>query len=206
MITTFSDPQLEWHCEPPADGWSLTESGTLQIRPEAETDFWCRTFYTPEFMKANASALVAQIHQEATLETSFTLNYVSQFDQAGAIAYVNDESWCKAGIEFVDGFPRLSVVVTNEFSDWSTQPWHSNSVRLRIHNLERAVVVEAAALDNDQDWHMVRIAKLKAQAPRRLGVFAAAPQAQQGCEATFHYLRITDNVSTVHDANLPATA
>ena len=39
-------------------------------------------------------------------------------------AQVDDNTWVKAGIEFTDGYPRLSCVVTNNgFSDWSTQRW-----------------------------------------------------------------------------------
>ena len=34
---------------------------------------------------------------------------------------VDARTWVKAGIEFVDGTPRLAMVVTNDgFSDWST--------------------------------------------------------------------------------------
>jgi regulation of enolase protein 1 (concanavalin A-like superfamily) len=32
----------------------------------------------------------------------------------------------------VDDEPRMSCVVTNEYSDWSTQPWTSLSLRLRL--------------------------------------------------------------------------
>lgn len=47
------------------------------------------------------------------------------------------------GIEVVDGEPRLSCVVTNKFSDWSTQPWTSNELCIRVHKLGESAVVEA---------------------------------------------------------------
>ena len=57
---------------------------------------------------------------ELTMEVLFELHAVSQFDQAGLIVYVDEDHWLKAGIEVVDGIPRLSCVVTNNYSDWST--------------------------------------------------------------------------------------
>jgi regulation of enolase protein 1 (concanavalin A-like superfamily) len=43
----------------------------------------------------------------------------------------------QAGIEYCDGAARLSVVVTNIFSDWSTQPWPSTAARLRLHKINK---------------------------------------------------------------------
>ena len=60
--------------------------------------------------------------EEATITTSFTLKPKEQFDQAGIMVIVNENVWVKAGIEYTDGFPNLSCVVTNDgYSDWSTQ-------------------------------------------------------------------------------------
>ena len=57
--------------------------------------------------------------------------------------YVDENNWVKAGIEYTDGMPRLSCVVTNSgYSDWSTQKWphfsatdRSTSVRIRVSKL-----------------------------------------------------------------------
>jgi len=61
-----------------------------------------------------------------TIETAMTLNPKKQFDQGGIAVRIDSEHWIKAGIEFVDGSPRLSCVVTNVFSDWSTQHWRGS--------------------------------------------------------------------------------
>lgn len=47
--------------------------------------------------------------------------------QAGLLLYIDDDNWLKTGIEYCDGLPRLSTVVTRcGYSDWSTQPWRSS--------------------------------------------------------------------------------
>lgn len=65
-----------------------------------------------------------------TVETSFELYATCQFDQAGVVIRLDAEHWIKTGIEVVDHQARLSCVVTNVYSDWSTQPWPSQPVFL----------------------------------------------------------------------------
>ena len=124
-ISSFDDPALTWHNGSPNDagGSAKIENDELTIVPVAGLDYWSRTFYQPLLIKNDAQTLLAPVSSatEATLTTAFTLKPRSQFDQAGIIALVSPDVWVKAGIEFVDGKPRLSCVVTNDgFSDWST--------------------------------------------------------------------------------------
>lgn len=66
-------------------------------------------------------------------EVLLTHGVYAKFDQAGVIVYQDPDHWLKAGIEASDGQPRLSAVVTNTYSDWSTQvsvacvPWTRSS-------------------------------------------------------------------------------
>ena len=45
------------------------------------------------------------------------------------------------GVEYVDGACFMSCVVTNKWSDWSTQAWNSNKLALRIHKIQDDYVV-----------------------------------------------------------------
>lgn len=66
----------------------------------------------------------------------------------------------KTGIEVVDEKPRLSCVVTNGYSDWSTQAWPESKVRIRvIIKGDSSFVVEAAPFDNGE-FNFIRIAHL----------------------------------------------
>eukprot|EP01102_Stenamoeba_stenopodia_P020724 TRINITY_DN8189_c0_g5_i2.p2 TRINITY_DN8189_c0_g5~~TRINITY_DN8189_c0_g5_i2.p2 ORF type:complete len:266 (+),score=66.21 TRINITY_DN8189_c0_g5_i2:35-832(+) len=251
--------KLVWFCEPGSwkvddatvvvgqtEGtggrWTL-DNNKLRIYADSKKDFWRRTFYTPTLIKDDAPCLFASIPStdEVTIETAMTLTPKKQFDQGGIAVRIDSEHWIKAGIEFVDGSPRLSCVVTNIFSDWSTQHWRGSpsisssssnttnnndtivNIRLRLHKKkDHSFAFEAAPFDpnnsNDSapvEWTFVRIGHLssrivsKGENPGgdgeedwKMGVFAASPIEQAGCEALFHYLRIGPLVPPVHDVNL----
>ncbi|KAL7565796.1 hypothetical protein ACA910_015576 [Epithemia clementina (nom. ined.)] len=123
--------------------WELVErenegnaaAASLIIYPAAKKDFWRRTYYEPLLIKDDGALLYATLkyrdnncyYYYYTVETCFCL-YASpscQFDQAGLMIRLNAQHWIKTGIEVVDRKARLSCVVTNIYSDWSTQPWPS---------------------------------------------------------------------------------
>jgi regulation of enolase protein 1 (concanavalin A-like superfamily) len=64
---------------------------------------------------------------------------------------IDSEHWLKTGIEVVDGIPRLSCVVTNGFSDWSTQSWIGLTLRIRVTQTgDGSYVVEAQMSDTEE--------------------------------------------------------
>jgi len=219
-LTSFADERLEFLNRPDNDDSVRVsaDGSTLTLLPAAERDFWARTFYRPLLVKADALAAVCPVPaaEEATLSVGFTLAPKSQFDQAGAFIFVDDDCWVKAGIEYVDKVPRLSVVVTNSgFSDWSTQLLPFVALRLRVSKLAPgdaqgpALLVEAspyeegADADAPGDWQFVRIASLRSgDRPWRMGAYAASPVAQKGCTAIFHYMRIGARMEPSHAAEL----
>ena len=197
-LSKFTDPRLTWINEPSSwninDDTGMTEGSNgkvelltddeLIIRPPAYKDFWRRTFYSPLLIKNDGSALVCQIssQQECTVQVDFEMSPKSQFDQAGLLIYIDDCHWLKCGIEFCDGLPRLSCVVCNVYSDWSTQVWSSTGARLRVHKIlqSSSVLLEAAPLGSD-DFHFFRIAHLSSRASHR-GVEHANEAAAQGTD------------------------
>ena len=219
-------PELCWHNGEPEE-WNFDEeNGTLEIRLTPQLDYWSRTFYSPCLKKHDGQTLIRTVgcDEEVTLTTCFTLKPRAQFDQAGVIILVDDNTWVKAGIEYCDGVPRLSCVVTNEgFSDWSTQRydnWDENekatSVRVRVHKLSPGseqgpcVVFEAApyhagdTADSPASWAFVRIASLRSEAPWQMGIFCFAPMKQAGCRAQFHHFRIGPKADMEHSGDSSA--
>jgi regulation of enolase protein 1 (concanavalin A-like superfamily) len=209
-------------------GWWKIENNKLLFAPPEKRDFWRKTYYEPLMVKDDASFLYSIVPQSSlpvTIETSFSMTVNSQFDQAGIVIRLDKEHWIKTGIEVVDEQPRLSCVVTNGFSDWSTQPWTVPALKLRVHILPQhggSVVVEAAPIGTNE-WSFIRIAHIHSDFNHDLlnddpttqtaheglsappgtlmvGIFAACPIAQTGMVATFEQLSITQGSEFVHNA------
>lgn len=226
--TSFTDADFQW-LHHPETHWTQTDdsapSGDVEgtggkileispnrliFQPPAYKDFWSKTFYTPLLVKADASAYVQSITSDVEMSMSVDMAYTPclQFDQAGLMIYIDANHWMKCGIEYCDGSARLSVVVTNHgFSDWSTQPWPSYAVRLKVHKIQQSssIVIEAAAKDSSE-YQFIRIAHLQcSESPSKdwlVGPFYACPTKQRGCVATFEQWRLGPRQASCHDPDL----
>lgn len=208
-------PQLSWINAPPtADfiGQSDCSNGSefdcgLQVSPAGKTDFWHRTYYDPPFEKADGHMLVVGVpwsRDQWSMETSFTLNPQNQFDQAGLIVFIDPTHWLKTGIEYVDGRPKMSCVVTNGQSDWSTQPWGEGlrGVAMRVSYIRDSYVVECKGC-GDKEWEFIRISHLstvdRAQSCQQVGLYCCAPTAS-GMNTVFHSFALRGTVTFEHHA------
>eukprot|EP00301_Raphidiophrys_heterophryoidea_P013621 c21084_g1_i1.p1 GENE.c21084_g1_i1~~c21084_g1_i1.p1 ORF type:complete len:243 (-),score=55.81 c21084_g1_i1:112-840(-) len=196
--------------------WRVEQDGSLVLMADAKKDIWRRTFYVPTFIKDDAPCLFSEVDagSEVTLDVAFTLTPATQFDQAGIVIRIDSEHTVKAGIEFVDNQPLLSCVVTNEYSDWSTQVWPhwngtSTSLRLRVHKVLQgsSLAFEATPYDPSSPntaptWTAFRIAHLGGSNDSGkwlMGVYSACPLAQKGCIARFHHVTLGPRQQMVHD-------
>lgn len=215
--TTWSvsgfDSHLEWINTTPSDDRIETDGSMLTLSPRSVTDFWSKTFYSPLLVKSDAPALLCSVPVdcEATVKVDLSLEATSQFDQAGLLVFIDNTHWLKCGIEYCDGVPRLSVVVTNDYSDWSTQTWCSLRVRLRIHKILQSdsIVVEAAQTGTDE-YQFIRIAHLSHHRASdddepcmwRVGPYAASPTMNARCCATFTKFSVGSKESSSHSSQL----
>jgi uncharacterized protein len=204
----------------PTDGHGIEIASTndsATFRPMAKTDFWQKTYYEPVLVADNAPYLYHVIQpggRRWTMGTQFALVAESNFDQAGLFLRVDTDHWIKAGIEFVDDRPRLSCVVTNGYSDWSTQVVNTKTAgnhssircKLRLHGCADASFVVEAWMDDAEKWEFVRIAHLDAvnsSTELKVGVYAACPTDQKGgCKAVFDSLHIHWGSSFDHKATV----
>lgn len=176
--------KLFWYCAPDSwksdasekkegsgGSWAL-DGSSLVVTPPAKKDYWRKTYYDPIIIKDDAPFLYAKLSASEyyTVETVFELTAVRQFDQAGLMVRLGPEHWLKAGIEVVDQQPRLSCVVTNGYSDWSTQTWTNFTINttskvvqvgchIRVHCRGTSFVVEAK-MPQANEWQFIRIAHL----------------------------------------------
>lgn len=98
----------------------------------------------------------------------------------------DERNWLKAGIEFVEGRKLLSVVVTREFSDWSTSPLpvEADWLRLRVSRHGSAIRVEWAADDPAPAFALLRLAYLPEADEACVGPMCCSPQ-RAGFQARF---------------------
>lgn len=207
-LTRLPD-QLYWINKQPKFELVAEESGRrlggLHVTTSEKSDFWRKTFYTPLLVKADAPALLVKIPsglKEWTAELRFSLENAShQFDQAGLMVYANEEKWMKAGIEMVDGSPRLSCVVTNGCSDWSVRPWSSaaaTDVSVRVSHVRGSLAVESKI--GDGTWSFYRIAPsmvAEFEGDVGVGMICCSPT-QPGMSAVFHHFSTSPHVTFNH--------
>ena len=190
FTATTVNPALRWHCEPAR--WSVQSAvPCLRIEPDAKTDFWRKTHY--DFELDNGHVLAADVRGDFVLATHVRFRPAHQYDQAGLMVRVSPTCWLKTSVEHEPvGSSRLGAVVTNGYSDWSTQAFPSGAgeIWLRIRREGQDYVVEASR--DGTSWEQIRLARLHDDvpgAPVAAGLYACSPR-RAGFVAEFSYLTI----------------
>jgi len=222
------DSRLQWF-SPPANFRIVQpqSGGGLEISPDSKKDFWRDTYYTPLLRKDDGHFLYlpVDVNDDVVVQARFTLFPRHQFDQAGLMARLDQDHWLKTGIEYVDGSARLSCVVTNVCSDWSTQEYqkHNNNnkteqqqdpnqgrsedeynLQIQFHKIGNDLVVEYFNKPNEK-WEFIRITRLQYdpnQLPDNLkvfkvGLFCCSPTLSGG-RAVFHHFSIRKSKKGYH--------
>ena len=184
---------MHWLNEPPS--WH-DDGARLVVSTGAATDFWRETHYgfirDSGHLRHDAAA-----PGDFTAEAAFGGAYTTLYDQAGLMVRLDDRTWVKAGVEFVDGRRLLSCVVTRGFSDWSLAAGHEapEAVRLRLRREGTALHVEwrpAAAAGDAIPFAPLRLAYLP-EGPAAVGPMCCSPE-RAGFEAWFADLRIARGI------------
>ncbi len=179
---------MEWLNEPPE--WRAEES-RLWVTTGLKTDFWRRTHYG--FTRDNGHFYYRIVDRDFTVKVQIAAEYAALYDQAGLMIRIDAEHWIKAGVEFTDGSPQFSVVVTNKFSDWSVyqiaDPLEFAWLRATRHG--EAVRVDAS-LDGET-FQMLRLAYLPDLSPVQVGLMCCSPE-RAGLKARFADFVLTDPI------------
>jgi regulation of enolase protein 1 (concanavalin A-like superfamily) len=166
---------------------------SLVVRTGLETDYWNNTFYG--FRHLSGHFLATPVSGDFSLLTTFTAQYETLYDQAGAMVFVDDNNWLKCGVEFTDGALHFSVVVTrDDQSDWSMMPLSSDPkspVTLRVTRHAEALRVQV--LDGTL-WRLVRLCYLRMPETVEVGPMTCSPL-REGLETTFHTIEIGEPIS-----------
>lgn len=170
---------------------------TLAVTAAAGSDFWRTTSYG--FRRHSGHALLVDLPVGAGIEVGFVLDYSEQYDQAGLMVLVDEQTWTKAGVEVAEGAPQLGAVATRTFSDWSLAPvpdWSGREVTVRGTRLGDALLIRARV--DREPWRLVRVVPLDPAVRASAGLYCCAPK-RSGLEVTFTRLAVGPGDDGLYD-------
>ena len=176
-MTWFNPPAKEFY-----------DSGSVTVRSKGKTDFWRKTFYG--YVNDNGHFLHTSVQGEFQFQARVAGNYSQLYDQAGLMVRLDEKHWMKCGSEFFDGKRWASVVVTHDFSDWSTMDDLTQNGPVYWRVLRKKDSLEAQCSKDGEKFTTVRQAYFPARVPVEVGVMCAAPEGS-GFDSTFDQLEIS---------------
>jgi uncharacterized protein len=180
---------MHWLNEPPT--WQ-NNNDRLRVVTGPNTDFWRVTHYG--FIRDNGHFYYEERAGDFTIQVKIDAKYEALYDQAGVMIRLDAANWIKAGVEYTDGFPHFSAVVTREFSDWSVLPATSTGpIWLRLTKLGAAIRIQYSA--DGLSFSMLRLAYFPEASRTQVGLMCCSPE-REGFEVEFIAPRITAPIIT----------
>jgi uncharacterized protein len=177
--------KMKWFNEPA----SAKQSGDqFVVTTKPKTDFWRKTLY--DYVTDNGHFFSLPITGDFTFESRIAGKYAALYDQAGLMVRIDSSNWLKCGLELVDGIGHASVVVTREFSDWSTVRGITTKDPLRWRIVRKGSSLEVLYSLDGKNFISTRLGYLPLQATVDTGIMCCSPEGA-GFECTFDEIRLT---------------
>jgi regulation of enolase protein 1 (concanavalin A-like superfamily) len=134
----------------PAAGVAIPDtSKTFTLTTTAPTDIW-RKPPTHDVFNAPLLYRSLPIRQFRSISVIVSAAWATLYDQGGLVLVVDPvpphrltpERWVKAGIEFYEGKPCVSVVFADKWADWSLSPVPAGAVGEAAHGTKLEVKME----------------------------------------------------------------
>jgi regulation of enolase protein 1 (concanavalin A-like superfamily) len=176
--------KMKWFNEPA----SSKQSGEqLVVTTKPKTDFWRKTFYN--YVTDNGHFFFLPVTGDFTFESRVAGKYTALYDQAGLMVRIDSGNWLKCGLELVDGIGHASVVVTREFSDWSTVRGITTKDPLWWRIVRKGSSLEVLYSPDGKNFTSTRLGYLPLQAAVDTGIMCCSPEGA-GFECTFDEIRL----------------
>ena len=176
--------KMLWFNQP--EKWKVgKQSLTMDVTPK--TDYWRITHYG--FTVDDGPFYYTTEGGEFEVTVKITGEYKTRFDQMGLMLRIDEKTWIKTGIEYVDGNMNVSAVVTNEKSDWSVIQLADKPKSIWVKALRRKDAVEISYSLDNKKYTMMRLAYLPDNKPVMVGMTAASPDGD-GFKALFEEFEI----------------
>lgn len=176
--------KMKWYNEP-ASPKQVGDQLVVTTRPK--TDFWRKTFY--DYVTDNGHFFFLPAAGDFTFECRVAGKYGALYDQAGLMVRIDSSNWLKCGLELVDGIGHASVVVTREYSDWSTVRGITTKEPLTWRMVRKGASLEVLYSLDGKNFTSTRLGYLPLPASVDTGIMCASPEGG-GFECTFDELRL----------------
>ena len=175
---------MQWLNEPAI--WQRTDD-VLRVSVDPGTDFWRATGYG--YIHDNGHVYGERLPGDLDVSVRLRCTFAHQYDQAGIMLRADEQTWLKTGVEFFEGRPRLSTVLTLGWSSWMVAdlPTDLEEITLRMSRRGDAVEIRYAAGDSAAE--LAALVFLPPDCEVLAGIMCAAPEGS-GFIVSFHDLRI----------------
>lgn len=146
----------------------------LIVTTDEKTDFWRETYYG--FTRDSGHFLGFPTADNFTAQIRIQGEFRTLYDQAGLMVRIDERRWMKTGVEFTDGEPFLSTVVTDDKSDWSvSQPFKElEDFYIRVTVAKGALRIQASR--DGSFWPLLRLAPFPTAGHYEVGPTACTPE------------------------------
>src|SRR5580704_8900254 len=162
---------MEWLNEPAS--WQRTDD-VLQVNVDPGTDFWRVTGYG--YIRDSGHVYGEVLAGDLDVAVRIRGNWSAQYDQAGVMLRADERTWLKTGVEFFEGRPRLSTVLTLGMSSWmvTDQPAGTDEIVLKVSR--RGDAVEVRYLIGEGTPELAALVYMPPGQQVLAGVMCAAPE------------------------------
>ena len=175
---------MQWINEPPA--WS-EEGEALTVTTGPKTDFWRKTHYG--FVRDNGHVYAKYVSGDFVADVKVSGDYHDLYDHAGLMVRLDEATWLKCGVEYVKGVQYISVVVTNDYSNWAVVPAPANMVSLWLRVIRQGDSVEVHYSLDREEFQMLCMVHLTSAETLAVGPMCASPEGN-GFNVRFEEFRV----------------
>jgi len=172
-------------------GSDISQPFTITVKPVC--DIWRKP---PSLDVFNAPVIYTSMPSSSftSMSVDISAEWKTLYDQGGLVLHIpSHKRWVKAGVEFENGKPWISVVVADKWADWSLMPLSPDAKGYLHLKFERVVEEDTSSMlkisvkGEDGEMRPARevtgfFEGVKAEEECHAGVFAAKPIKDEGNE------------------------
>lgn len=181
---SFENARFKWFNRPAK---TSGDERQLHMTVDPGTDYWRITHYG--FIRDSGPFYYEEISGDFEASVKVSGAYNELYHQAGLMIRIDNKTWIKTGIEYVDGIQQVSCVVTHERSDWSVLPCQDNPASIWLKLLRKGDFVQIQYSFDNEKFEMLRLAYFPPKEKVMVGMVAAAP-GKQSFAVTFDDFRV----------------